>query len=397
MKILIANVGSTSFKFKLFDMEQESILAHGKIENIGSDTSTYAMSTGRKNLSGQEKFENYEKAVTTAIHFLTKGEGAVVADLTEIDAVGFKTVHGKGIRECRRLDESALQAMEEYTFLAPAHNPPYIDAIKIFARLIPEVPRIGLFEPAFHRHIPDYAYTFGIPYDLAQKHQIRKYGFHGASHRWIAERVPAFLDLTGKSSRIISCHLGGSSSLCAIHNGISIDTTMGFSPQSGVLNAKRCGDLDPFIALYLQEQEGWTPAQVARVLNSQSGLAGISGVPSGDMKQIIDAAEQGQERARLAIDAFCYGVRHYIGAYYVALEGLDVLAFTGGIGERGVLIRDKICSGLKCLGVEINPEANAAVNGEAVISAGSSLVTVVVIPANEELVVAREVKELLEK
>ncbi len=397
MKILIANVGSTSFKFKLYNMADEAILSQGKIENIGSDRSVFSMSCAGKKQEGTAGFPTYESAVDAAIRFLTEGEHRPVQSLNDIDAVGFKTVHGKGIRECRLLDDAALQAMEDYTFLAPAHNPPYITAIRVFAKLIPQVPRVGLFEPAFHRHIPDYAFTYGLPYEMAQKHQIRKYGFHGASHRWISEKAPQILTRPANSLRIISCHLGGSSSICAIKEGRSIDTSMGFSPQSGILNAKRCGDLDPFIPLYLQEQEKLEPAQVSTLLNAQSGLAGISGVASGDMKQIIDSAEQGNDRARLAIEAFCYGVQHYIGAYYVALQGMDVLAFTGGIGERGMLIRQKVCDGLSCLGVVLDHQANADVVGEAIISSGSSRVVVMVIPANEELIVAREVRELLER
>lgn len=259
MKILIANVGSTSFKFKLFDMQEEMILAQGKIENIGSPQSAFAMAAGDHTIEGHEKFATYEQAVQSAIHFLCDRENPCVADLSQIDAIGFKTVHGKGIRECRYLDEQTLQAMEAYNFLAPAHNPPYINAIRVFAKVAPQVPRIGLFEPAFHRHIPDYAYTYGLPLELAQKHEIRKYGFHGASHRWIAERVPQWLNIPSAPLAIISCHLGGSSSICAIRDGQSIDTSMGFSPQSGILNAKRCGDLDPFIPLFLLEQEKMVP------------------------------------------------------------------------------------------------------------------------------------------
>ncbi len=396
MKILVANVGSTSFKFKLYEMPAEQILAQGRIESIGSVDSPYQFEVGGSKVSGSERFPDYKDAISMTIKFLTEGENAVLSSLASLSAVGFKTVHGKGMRECRYLDEQTLVAMEAYNFLAPAHNPPYINAIRIFASLIPQTPLVGLFEPAFHRNIPDYAYTYGIPYELAEKHEIRKYGFHGASHRYIAERAPALLALDPRSARIISCHLGGSSSICAIKNGQSVDTSMGFSPQSGILNAKRCGDLDPFIALYLQKVEGFSTDQVADLLHAKSGLLGIAGT-SGDMKQIVQAAEQGDDRARLAIDAFCYGVKHYIGAYFVTLEGLDALIFTGGIGERGALVRRKICQGLECLGVQLDGGANELADGEQVISSPESKVTVAVIPTNEELIVAREVKELLDR
>lgn len=394
MMILVANVGSTSFKFKLFDMSGEAILATGKIENIGYEKSPYKMQTEKGELEGVGHFPNYEDAVKFSIDFLLNSEHGALSSLDRLSAVGFKTVHGKGIRECRVLDDSVLQAMEEYNFLAPSHNPPYIAAIRIFQKLVPSIPLVGLFEPAFHKSIPDYAVTYGIPYELAQKHGIRKYGFHGASHRWISERAPQLLQLDKNSYRIISCHLGGSSSICAIKDGRSIEVSMGFSPQSGLLNAKRCGDLDPFVPLYLQKVEGLNVDEVADLLNSRSGLLGISGV-SGDMKKILDAADAGDERAQLAVDTFCYGIRHYVGAYYVALQGLDALVFTGGIGEKSSVIRQNVCKDLRFLGVELDADKNERVDGEAIISSDNSKIKVAVIPANEELIVAREVQKIL--
>jgi len=394
--ILVANVGSTSFKFKLFEMPGEKILSTGKIENIGSEESQYQLRAGERSINGSQVFADYESAIKFSIDFLTDSANGILPSLEHLDAVGFKTVHGKGLRECRVLDEKTLAAMEAYNFLAPSHNPPYIAAIRIFAKLIPKVPRVGLFEPAFHRNLPEYATTYGIPYELAKKHGIQKYGFHGASHRYISERTPEFLGIPKEKSRIISCHLGGSSSICAIKDGRSIDVSMGFSPQSGLLNAKRTGDLDPFVPLFLQKEEGLTVDQVADLLNARSGLLGISGV-SGDMKKLIDAAEQGNKRAHLAIDTFCYGILHYVGAYYVALQGLDALVFTGGIGEKSPLIREKVCQGLEFLGIEIDKEVNQNVTGEQVISTANSKAHVAVIPTNEELVVAREVKKLLDR
>lgn len=391
MQILVANVGSTSFKFKLFDMADESILAQGKIENIGSDESDISFSSLGKSDSGRSKIATYQQAVNIVINFL---QSTVLNNFNELSAVGFKTVHGKGVRECRILDEQTLNAMNEYIFLAPAHNPPYINAIKIFADLVPEIPLVGLFEPAFHRAIPDYAYTYGIPHELAEKHAIRKYGFHGASHRWISERAPELVGLKKEKIRIISCHLGGSSSICAILDGISVDTSMGFSPQSGILNAKRTGDLDPFIPLFLQKAEGLTADQVSDVLQKKSGLLGISGI-SDNMKDIIEAAEGGNKRASLAIATFCYGIKKYIGSYFTVLGGLDILAFTGGIGERSAFVREKVCQGLDCLGISIDKNKNSTATFEAVVSRDESKVKVVIIPANEELIVAREAQELL--
>jgi acetate kinase len=394
MKILIANVGSTSFKFKLYDMDTETILAQGRIENIGSAGSPCRLYAGDRSVESVREFPRYEDAISECIEFVTAAENGLLAGLSELSAVGFKTVHGKGMSDCRILEKNTLQAMEDYSFLAPAHNPPYIRAIRIFADMV-NVPLIGLFEPAFHRSIPDYAYTYGIPGDLARKHSIRKYGFHGASHRYISERAPVFAGKNPGDVRLISCHLGGSSSVCAIKNGKSLDTSMGFSPQSGVLNGKRCGDLDPFIPLFLQKAEDLSVDEVADVLNSRSGLLGISAV-SGDAKEIEDAAVKGEEGARLAVESFCYGVKQYIGSYYVTLEGCDLLVFTGGIGEKSAFFREKITSGLFCLGMLLDGERNRSADGETIISRENSPVTVAVVPTNEELVVAREVKKLLQ-
>ena len=396
MKILVANVGSTSFKFKLYNMPDETILAHGKIENIGYKESFYQLNSSNDETKGSKKYENYKSAISDCIDFIISPAHKILNSLNEISAVGFKTVHGKNMRECRILDDPVLKAMEEYNFLAPAHNPPYINAIRIFKKLIPGIPAVGLFEPAFHQNIPDYAYTTGLPLELAEKHGIRKYGFHGASHRYISERAPEFAGIDPANVRLISCHLGGSSSICAIKNGQSIDTSMSFSPQSGLLNANRCGDLDPFIPLFLQKVENMTVDEVADLLQSQSGLAGIAGALKG-VKQIEQDARQGDKNAELAVNTFCYRVKQYIGSYFVTLGGCDLLVFTGGIGEKGAPFRKQITHGLDCLGIKIDTYLNENVTGEAIVSSGDSKVKVAVVPTNEELVVAREVKELLQK
>ncbi len=279
-------------------------------------------------------------------------------------------------------------------FWPPAHNPPYINAIKSFQSLVPEIPCVGLFEPAFHKTIPDYAYTTGIPYELEQKHSIRKYGFHGASHRFISQYAPTFAGIDPNDAKVISCHLGGSSSMCAIKNGESMDTSMSFSPQSGLLNANRCGDLDPFIPLFLQKEENLSVDEVAELLQSQGGLSGIAG-GNKDVLQIELDALAGDKRALLAMQTYCYRVKTYIGAYYAVLGGCDVLSFTGGIGEKSAPFRKEICSGLECLGIELDEDLNNSVKGEAVISKSSSKVKIVVVETNEELVVAREVYKVV--
>jgi len=395
MKILVANVGSTSFKFKLFDMADGTVAAEGVVEGIGAAESPFRFRIGTAEQDGRGHFPSYDAAVRRSVEALLDPKSGVLASPSDLGAVGFKTVHGKDMVECRILDDEVLRAMEDYNFLAPAHNPPYIRAIRIFKQLV-DAPLVGLFEPAFHRSVPEYAYTYGLPYELAREHGIRKYGFHGASHRYISERAPVVAGIPQDRVRLISCHLGGSSSVCAVLNGDSIDVSMGFSPQSGVLNAKRCGDLDPFIPLYLQKAAGLDADQVADLLNNRSGLLGISGV-SADMKEIIKAADAGSKRAQLAIDTFCYGVRHYIGAFHVALGGCDLLVFTGGIGERSPRIRAGICKGLECIGVELDSRRNETAAGESIISAPDSIPKIAVVRTNEEWVVAREVQRKIDR
>ncbi len=328
------------------------------------------------------------------IQTLTDSASGVLSNLEELDAVGFKPVHAKNIADSVFITEPIIQAMEEYTPLAPAHNPPYIEAFRIFQDVLPGKPLVGVFEPAFHKTLPDYARTYAIPYEWSEKHAIRRYGFHGASHRYISHRAPELVGRSRDDLRIISCHLGGSSSICAIKHGISIDTSMGFSPQSGLPNATRNGDLDPFILLYLMEKEKLSTEDIRRVLVQNGGLKGISGL-SGDVRDLEQAAVEGNVRAALALNVLVYETKKYIGAYSAALEGLDVLAFTGGIGENGINVRQSICQGLEFLGVQLDPRRNQIRGKDAVISQEDSPVKVLVILANEELVIARESARLL--
>ncbi len=395
MKILVINVGSTSLKFRLFEMENESVLAVGKVDRVGSPVSafSYQLGGGRK-LERNIECPNQRAAIQQVIQTLTDSASGVLSNLEELDAVGFKPVHAKNIADSVFITEPIIQAMEEYTPLAPAHNPPYIEAFRIFQDVLPGKPLVGVFEPAFHKTLPDYARTYAIPYEWSEKHAIRRYGFHGASHRYISHRAPELVGRSRDDLRIISCHLGGSSSICAIKHGISIDTSMGFSPQSGLPNATRNGDLDPFILLYLMEKEKLSTDDIRRVLVQNGGLKGISGL-SGDVRDLEQAAVEGNVRAALALNVLVYETKKYIGAYSAALEGLDVLAFTGGIGENGINVRQSICQGLEFLGVQLDPRRNQIRGKDAVISQEDSPVKVLVILANEELVIARESARLL--
>lgn len=319
----------------------------------------------------------------------------VLKSLEEVAAIGFKPVHARNIADSVFITEEIIAAMEEYTPLVPSHNPPYITAFRVFQELAPGKPLIGVFEPAFHKTIPDYARTYGIPYEWSEKHAIRRYGFHGASHCYVSTRIPEMLGMDSKALKIISCHLGGSSSVCAIRNGTSVDTSMGFSAQCGLPNATRSGDLDPFILLYMMEREAMSTDQIRSALTRNGGLKGISGL-SGDVRDLEEAAAAGNQRARLALDVMVHETRKYIGAYTAVLEGADVLAFTGGIGENGIQMREKICHGLDCLGFKLDSNRNQLHGKEGIISCDDSPAKIAVILANEELVIARETARLIQ-
>jgi len=391
MKVLIANVGSTSFKFKLFDMPGEKIIASGKIERVGQPRSPMQYkANGKGEIALEIACPDQKTSIQTVLKLLTDAKTGVLKDVQELGAVGLKTVHARGINDCVVVNDDVLARMEEYTPLCPAHNPPYILACKLFLELLPGKPVVGVFEPHFHKTIPDYACTYGIPQPWAEKYSIRKYGFHGASHRYVSERVPQLLGVPKEKLKIISCHLGGSSSMCAIQHGQSVDTSMGFSAQSGLDHAQRCGDIDPFLIPFVMDKEKLSTEDVRKALCKSGGLAGISGVPSGDFRDLEDAAKQGNKRAQLAMDVFAYQVVKFIGMYTAVLGGVDVIAFAGGIGENRDRLREKVCRSFGYLGLELDSEKNKVRGEEAIISADRSKVKVVVVKTNEELIVARE-------
>ena len=395
MKVLVVNVGSTSLKFRLFEMKDESLLAVGKVERVGSKRSPVSFQLGEEITQVREiACKDHRVAVEYVLKLLTNPAGQVLSNLEELDAIGFKPVHAKDIADTVFVTDEVIQAMEAYIPLAPAHNPPYIEAFRIFQQLLPGKPLVGVFEPAYHKTIPDFASTYGIPYEWTKKHAIRRYGFHGASHRYVSLRTPQLTGHSIEGLRLISCHMGGSSSICAIKDGCSFDTSMGFSPQAGLPHATRNGDLDPFILLYLMEKEGLTTDGIRTALSEQGGLKGISGL-SGDVRDLEEGAEKGNSRAMLALNILVHETKKYIGAYTAVLQGLDVLVFTGGIGENAVRIRERICRGLECLGIRIDPDRNQMQGREGLISSKGSSVQVLVILANEELVIARESARLV--
>lgn len=353
MNLLIPNLGSTSLKYQVIEMPSEAVLAKGRLERV----------------------RDYREAISR----ISTGD-------TGIDAVALKAVHaGPRYRGTFVVDDGVVDALRQFLPAAPAHNAIYLTAIAAFREAMPGVPIVAAFEPEFHATMPEYARLYGVPGAWLEE-GVARYGFHGASHQYIAGRAAAMLGLSGK---LVSCHLGGSSSMCAIDGGRSVDTTMGFSPQSGLENATRHGDLDVFAVLYMMERHGWGPDEVRAQLAGGGGLAGLSGVPGGDVRDLEKAAADGSRRAGLALEVFVYQVKKNIGAYAAAMGGLDAVAFTGGIGENSARLRSACCAGLEFLGIRLDPAKNEGGTGDRVVSAADSRVTVLALATNEELIVAR--------
>ena len=388
MKVLAANVGSTSLKFKLFEMPEETALCEAKIERVGSrDKAIFAygsLVTGKHYRLEGQCIPDYTTGIRMFLEALVSGEYGVIKSVGEIDRIGFKTVLSKGFYGVHELTDAVMDGMRDYLFIAPVHNAAYLEAIGQFDSLLPDVPKIGVFETAFHTTIPTERRIYGVPYEWYEKYGLMRMGYHGASHGYIAQESCAY----GKAGRVISCHLGGSCSVCAIQDGRSVDTSFGFSLQSGLIHANRTGDADPYMIPFLKS-EGLSAEEIEDGLSKHGGLLGISGV-SNDMRDLQSAAESGNERARLAVDAFVSGIIKQVGAFYAELGGLDQLVFTGGIGEHSAFVRNAVCSQLRHLGIELDEEKNSASESVGVVSAAGSAVLVTVVPANEELGVARE-------
>ena len=393
MKILICNVGSTSLKYQLFQMDDdEKVLASGGAERVGAAKSLYYH---KNHISGEsvkkdEIFPTHGEAISAMLAHLI---GDCISTMADISCVGFKVVHAKGVTGVQYLTDDVLQAMADFNSVAPAHNPPYIAAIRQFRDLMPDTPLIGSFETAFHTNMPPEAYLYPIPLELSKKHAIRRYGFHGASleylSTWTAEKM-------GRDDlKIVCCHLGGSGSLCAVKNGISIDTTMGMGLQCGVLQNNRIGDMDPYIIFHLIEECGMELDEVKTMLQTKSGLYGLSGGISNDLRDIQEAADAGNEDCLNAIKAYAYGIKKYIGAYTAAMGGVDAVVFGGGIGRKSASVRQAALENLDCFGIKLDNEKNLSANGGDDISAADSPVRIYVVDTNEEIIVARKAQALL--
>ena len=393
MKVIVCNIGSTSFKFQLLNMSDEQVLARGHIERVGSDKAAIRLYRGMNDLVHEEErpIENQRMAVKLGLDYL---ESEVLSSLSEVDAVGFKAVQAGEDSGSVVITEKVLRAMEEYSDLAPAHNPPYIEAMRMFGELLPGKILVGVFEPGFHTNKPDYATIYGTPYEWYEKYGVRRYGYHGASLRYVTQETVKRLGFPPHNHKVIACHLGGSSSVCAFKNGVSIDTSLGFTPQSGLIQSNRCGDIDAFVVPYIMRRTKKSIGDVYKELSSNGGLKGISGV-SGDMRDIVEAIQKGNKRAKLARDKFIYDVKFYMGAFIFLMEGVDAVCFTGGIGQKDHELRSEVLSSLTFLGFRLDSEANK--QNREVIHQNNSTISVLVLETNEELVVARETVSIATK
>ena len=397
MKVLVLNCGSSSLKYQLIDMETENVMAKGYLEKIGLEDSFLTHTVNGEKHKIEEKVENHEQGIKLVIDQLLHEDYGVIKDLKEIDAVGHRVVHGgEKFSGSVVITDEVVEAIKECIPLAPLHNPAGIIGIEACKKALPGVPMVGVFDTAFHQTMPEKAYMYAIPYEYYEKYGIRKYGFHGTSHRFVAKRVAEVMERSEEGLKIVACHLGQGASLCAVKDGKSIDTTMGLTPLAGVPMGTRSGDIDPSIVTFLMKKENLSCDEMDTILNKKSGKLGLSGVSSDD-RDIETAEKEGNERAKLAIDNFNYQVAGNIGKLAAQMGGVDVITFAGGIGENGIDARKGICEYLEFMGVKIDDDKNNCRGKEVEISTEDSKVKVYVIPTNEELMIARDTKELVSK
>ena len=386
MKILVINCGSSSLKYQFIDMKDESVLAKGLVEKTGMEKQTITA-----------EMPNHEVALKLVMDALINESYGVIKDFKEIDAVGHRVVHGgEDFANSVLIDDKVMKSIEDCIDLAPLHNPPNIIGIKACQKLLPGVKMVAVFDTAFHQTMPDYAYMYAIPYEYYEKYKIRRYGFHGTSHRFVSKRASELMGKKIEQCNIITCHLGNGASVAAIKNGKTIDTSMGFTPLEGLIMGTRSGDIDPAVIPFLSEKEKMSIKEIDTLLNKKSGVLGVSGV-SSDFRDIEGESEKGNDRPRLALDMFHTRVKKYIGAYMAELGNVDAVVFTAGLGENSAESRKEICKGLESLGIEIDVDANKTRGKEQLISKKNSKIKVFVIPTNEELVIARDTLEIVSK
>lgn len=398
MKVLVINAGSSSLKYQLIDMDSVTVMAKGLCERIGIDGSNLQHKNLVKGVSEkiEKTMKDHADAISMVIDALVNTEYGVIASMSEIGAVGHRVVHGgEAFADSNIIDGKVLEALKMCIPLAPLHNPPNIIGIEACEKIMPGVPQVAVFDTAFHQTMPAEAYMYALPYEYYEKHKIRKYGFHGTSHKYVANEVAKMMGKDLKDIKVITCHLGNGSSVSAVKNGKCIDTSMGFTPLDGVVMGTRTGSMDPAVVTFLMENEGLSAKEVDSVMNKKSGVFGISGI-SSDFRDLSAAAAEGNERAKLALDMFYYSVKKLIGAYAAAMGGVDAVVFTAGIGENDSAARAGITNGLEFMGIKIDAEKNKT-RGEALnISAAGATVDTFVIPTNEELMIALDTKRLVE-
>ena len=397
MKILVLNCGSSSIKYALYDMDSKTVMTSGGAERVGLDGAFVKV----KLANGEKKqvmhdIPEHTEGVKFIFSLLTDPEIGVIKDLKEIDAVGHRMVHGgEKFNKSVLLTEEVLKVFEECTDLAPLHNPANLKGVRAVQELMPGLPQVGVFDTAFHQTMPKEAYMYAVPYELYEKYGVRRYGFHGTSHRYVSQRVCEFLGVKPEGKKIITCHIGNGASIAAVKDGKCIDTSMGLTPLEGLMMGTRSGDIDGGAITFIQKKLGLDADGMSNLLNKKSGMLGITGI-SSDMREIDAACEEGNERAKLAIEMYNYRIRKYISAYAAAMDGCDIIVFTAGVGENQASMREKVCEGLSFMGVKIDVEKNSGIHGEeAVISTPDSKVTVVVIPTDEELMIATDTMALL--
>lgn len=395
MKILVLNCGSSSLKYQLMNMETEEVLASGKYERIGEDEAFITHKVNGKKIEIKNPAYNHTEAIEFTLKQLINPEYKVIDSLDEIEAIGHRLVHGgEKISESVIIDEEVEEVLKEYSDLAPLHNPACLLGIEACKSVMPDKPMVGVFDTAFHQSIPKERYIYPIPYEYYKKYGIRKYGFHGTSHMYVSQRLAKIENKNIKDLKIVTCHLGQGSSICAIENGKSVDTSMGLTPLGGIPMVTRSGDLDPSVLLYIMKKEKLSPEQMENILNKKSGVSGISGL-APDFRVIEAESYKDNKTAKIAMESFKYAIASYIAKYAVAMNGVDYIIFTGGVGENQINIRKGICEQLRFMGVEIDEVKNDMRGEERIISKPDSKVKVYVIPTNEELMIARETQRLV--
>ena len=398
MKILVLNCGSSSIKYKLFDMDKNDVIAQGGIEKIGMKGSFLKLTdaNGEKVIIEKE-IPEHTVGVKFIFEVLTGSQYGVIKSLDEINAVGHRMVHGgEKFNKSVILTPDVLEAFAACNDLAPLHNPANLKGVNAVSELLPNVPQVGVFDTAFHQTMPDYAYLYAIPYELYQKYGVRRYGFHGTSHRFVSGEICKYLGIKAEGSKIITCHIGNGGSITAVKDGKSVDTTMGLTPLEGIMMGTRSGDIDAGAVTFLMEKEGLDSTGMSNLLNKESGLLGISGA-SSDMREVTASMEAGNERAALAKKMYAYRIKKYIGAFAAAMGGVDVVVFTGGVGENRHEVREAVCEGLEFLGIKLDKEQNAKImfGKDGIISTPDSKVKVVVLPTDEELMIAQDTMALV--